>query len=355
MKNDLTKRDGSNPFNRIKQVREDGSEYWSARNLMPLLEYNKWENFLKVIEKAKSACQKSSNKVKHHFPEVRKMVDLGSGSQINVIDYQFTRYACYLVAQNGHPSKQAVADAQTYFAVKTHEREQDEKQIYVKNRREKRDKLTDSIIALNSVAKQKGVTSGKQFADFTDAGTKGLYGGLTTAQIKKKKNVPSKANLQDRMGLDELTANDFAKMLARREIESMDNHGANETTKVNFKAHDRVRKDMKAFGETMPEDLVAEPDIDISEKRLKDPNKAYCKIFSHNGEKIMEVHLPNSFAEHQKDQLKELFNQNKGTGMVMIYWAAENMKRRVSHGVSCTRKLATEIEKIFSKKTKKLK
>jgi DNA-damage-inducible protein D len=361
VKNNLTKRDGLSPFDQIRQIREDSSEYWSARDLAPLLGYPKsdWRYFEKVIEKAKIACQKSNQSNDHHFVVNNKMIKIASGSQKEAIreisDFHLSRYACYLVAQNGNPNKEEIANAQTYFAVKTHEREQDEQRIYLKKRKEKRDKLTTSIKALNSAAKQKGVTSKKQFADFTDAGTKGLYGGLTTAQIKKKKNVPSKANLQDRMGLDELTANDFAKMLARREVESMDDYGANKATEVNFNAHERVRKDMKDFGKTMPEDLLAEPDIDISEKRLKNLNKAYCKTFTHHGEKIMEIHLPDNFTVLQKDQLRDLLDENQGMGVAMLYWSAKNMERRVSFGVNCTRKLISEVEKIFSDTTEKLK
>ena len=344
-------------FEEIKEMSKDGLEHWSARDLAPLLGYKKayWRYFEGVIKKAKIACEKSKNNVKHHFVANNKMVNLGSGSERTISDYSLTRYACYLIAQNGNPNKKEIAEAQTYFAIKTHEREQEEKIGYIKARREKRDKLTISINVLNSIAKQKGVINGKQFADFTDAGTKGLYGGLTTIQVKKRKNIPNKANLQDRMGLDELTANNFAKMLARREIEKIDAYSANKASEVNFSAHDRVREDMKVFGKTMPEDLPVEPDIDIAEKRLKDPNKAYCKNFNHNSEKVLEIHLPDKFSVQQRNELLRLLKENHGTGSVMLHWSAQDDIRLVSFGVNCSRDLSIQVKRIFNRVQKKMK
>jgi len=350
MKKISTNNEGKNIFDSIRRVSEDGSEFWSARDFMPLLGYGTWQKFEEAINRARTACKESGNDAAVHFlPAPVKSTGGRPGK-----DHHLSRYACYLVAQNGDPRKSEIAEAQTYFAIKTREREQDEAKNYLFARKEKRDKLKESNKALSSAAKEKGVKTPKDFASFNDAGTEGLYGGMTTAQVKKKKGIPSKANLQDRMSLDELTANDFAKMLSRRKLQNSSQTGVSHATEINRSAHERVREDLAKFGNTLPEDLPAEADIDIAEKRLIDPSRAYCKIFSHKSEKVLEIHLPDEFTDEQVESLRLLLKDNQGSGYVCIYLRGEKI-RDVSFGVRCTRQLSKEIEEIFSSPKNKLK
>ena len=177
-------------FESIKHIDEYGNEFWEARELMPLLEYSKWENFHKVIKRAMIACETSNNKVSDHFPEFRKMVDIGSKTKRETIDYRLSRYACYLIVQNANPRKKSVALGQTYFAVQTRKQEiteleysrltEDEKRFYQRNLTRK------GNYSLNMVARNVGV---RNFDKFHNAGYKGLYGGETANDIAKRKKL----------------------------------------------------------------------------------------------------------------------------------------------------------------------
>ena len=177
-------------FEDIKQIDEFGNEYWSARELMPLLEYSKWENFHKVIKRAIIACKTSNNKASDHFPELRKPIVGGKGNIQNVIDYHLSRYACYLIVQNANPRKKSVALGQTYFAIQTRLQElcekeyselsEDEKRIYQRNLTRK------GNYSLNRTALKSGV---KDLARFHNSGYKGLYNGETANDIAKRKGL----------------------------------------------------------------------------------------------------------------------------------------------------------------------
>ena len=177
-------------FDSIKHTDEYGREYWEARELMPLLEYSKWENFHKVIKQAMIACKSSNNNVLDHFPDFRKMVDIGSKTKREIIDYNLSRYACYLIVQNANPKKESVALGQTYFAIQTRKQElteseysklsEDEKRLY------RRRQTRDGNKVLYKIAKEKGV---KNFDRFTNAGYKGLYNGETADDIAKRKKT----------------------------------------------------------------------------------------------------------------------------------------------------------------------
>ena len=162
-------------FEDIKNIREDGTEFWYARELCRVLQYSKWENFAKVIDKAKMACKNSGNNLDNDFPEVRKIVDAGA-LQKNIIDYELSRYACYLIVQNGDPKKEVIALAQTYFAIQTRKQELSEKEYSMLTEDEKRfyqrNLTKKGNYSLNQTAKKAGV---KNFDKFHNAGYKGLY------------------------------------------------------------------------------------------------------------------------------------------------------------------------------------
>ena len=200
----------NNKFEGIKHIDEYGFDYWEARELMVVLEYNKWENFHKVIRSALNACENSGYVVHDHFPEVRKMVEVGSKTKRKILDYKLSRYACYLIAQNGDSRKKTIALAQTYFAVQTRKMEisekeyskltEDEKRLYQRNLTKK------GNYSLNQTAKNAGV---KNFDKFHNAGYKGLYNGETANDIAKRKGLRYREDILDNMGSAELGANIF--------------------------------------------------------------------------------------------------------------------------------------------------
>ena len=185
-------------FDEIRHVDEFEHEYWYARELMSMLGYNKWENFHKVIKKAMIACEASGKEIVDHFPEVRKMVTIGSDTSRKTIDYKLSRYACYLIVQNGDPRKKEIALGQTYFAIQTRKMEltqaefeklpEDEKRLY------RRRQTIDGNKVLYGVAKQKGV---KNFDKFTNAGYRGLYNGETADDIAKRKGLRYREDILD--------------------------------------------------------------------------------------------------------------------------------------------------------------
>ena len=197
-------------FEDIKHIDENGIEFWYARELMPILQYSNWQNFEKIIQKAKIACKNSGILVIDHFTDVNKMVQIGSGAYREQIDYKLTRYACYLIAQNGDSRKKVIALAQTYFAVQTRKQEitekeyssltEDEKRFYQRNLTKK------GNYSLNQTAKNAGV---KNFDKFHNYGYKGLYNGETADDIAKRKGLRYREDILDNMGSDELIANLF--------------------------------------------------------------------------------------------------------------------------------------------------
>ena len=200
----------NNFFENIKHVDENGVEYWYARELMPILQYSNWQNFEKIIDKAKKSCQNSDISVFDHFTDVNKMVQIGSGAYREQIDYKLTRYACYLIAQNGDSRKKVIALAQTYFAVQTRKQEISEKEYSMLTEDEKRfyqrDLTRKGNYSLNQTAKNAGV---KNFDKFHNAGYKGLYNGETADDIAKRKGLRYREDILDNMGSEELAANLF--------------------------------------------------------------------------------------------------------------------------------------------------
>ena len=244
-------------FDEIKHVDEHGNEYWEARELMPLLEYNKWENFHNVIKRAMIACKTSNNNVYDHFPEFRKMVDIGSKTRRETIDYRLSRYACYLIVQNANPRKKSVALGQTYFAVQTRKQEiseleysklsEDEKRLYTRISVKNKNKY------LFDTAKKAGVTN---YGKFNDYGYKGLYGGETAKIIADRKGIDSeKEDILDYMGSTELAANLFRITQTDEVLKNKQVDNENDACKTHHVVGQAVRQTIKQIGGTMPEDL----------------------------------------------------------------------------------------------------
>lgn len=260
-------------FEAIKKIDENGVEYWEARELMSLLEYERWENFQRVIERAKNSCSKSGQEVEYHFPGITKMIKLavGTAKETNrsVQDFKLSRYACYLIAQNGDSSKQAIARAQTYFAIQTRKQEvfkelaENEKRLFV------RSEVKDHNKMLFSTAKQAGVSN---FGRFNNAGYEGLY-GMTKEQIQKKKRIGSD-DILDRAGTTELAANLFRITQTDEKLKIENIQGDFKAANTHFVVGRKVRKAMREIGGTMPENLLPEKHI----KELARAKKKIVKI-----------------------------------------------------------------------------
>ena len=197
-------------FEDIKHIDEFGNEYWKARELMLALEYKRWDKFCNVIENAKLSCEQSKFIIDEHFSQVGKMIEIAKGAKRTIDDYKLSRYACYLIAQNGDSRKKTIALAQTYFAIQTRKQELSEKEYSCLTEDEKRfyqrDLTRKGNYSLNIAAKNAGV---KNFDKFYNAGYKGLYNGETANDIAKRKNLRYREDILDNMGSDELIANLF--------------------------------------------------------------------------------------------------------------------------------------------------
>ena len=243
-------------FENIKHIDENGKEYWYARELMPLLEYRKWENFNNVIQKALIAYKNSNNNNLYWLPEVRKPIITGKGKEEFIVDYKLSRYLCYLIVQNANPKKKMVALGQTYFAIQTRKQElsekeyseltEDEKRIY------RRSQARSGNYNLNITAVKSGV---KDLARFHNAGYKGLYNGETAADIFKRKKLRYREDILDNMGSEELADNIFriAQTDAKLKRDNVDNEYT--ANSVHYEVGKEIRDSIKRLGGTMPENL----------------------------------------------------------------------------------------------------
>jgi DNA-damage-inducible protein D len=255
-------------FEQLKSVNEHAAEYWSARDLQPLLGYHHWRNFEKAIAKAITSCQQSGNEPDHHFARARKMVSLGSGSEREVVDFHLSRFACYLIAQNGDPRKPEIALAQKYFALQTRRQELSDARQRDMERLELRKQTTEEFKALSGAARNAGVHS-TMFGVFHDAGYKGLYGGLGSNEIKARKQIGASENLLDRMGTTELAANQFRMTQTREKLAKEGIHGQRRAIDTHRQVGKEVREAIRRIGGTMPESLPPAEDIRQVERRLK--------------------------------------------------------------------------------------
>lgn len=267
--NDIDKTNKS--FEDIKHIDENGVEVWYARELMPILQYLNWQNFEKIIDKAKISCQNSDISVLDHFTDVNKMVQIGSGAYRKQIDYKLTRYACYLIAQNGDSRKKVIALAQTYFAVQTRKQEISEKEYSMLTEDEKRfyqrDLTRKGNYSLNQTAKKAGV---KNFDRFHNSGYKGLYNGETADDIAKRKGLRYREDILDNMGSEELAANLFRITQTESRLKKDNICSEKEANKTHYNIGKNIREVIAKNGGTMPEDL---PTPKKSLKQLEKENK----------------------------------------------------------------------------------
>lgn len=255
-------------FEDLKQINQHGAEYWSARDLQGLLGYSQWRRFEQAIERAKSSCEQSGNNPNHHFAGAGKMVSLGSDSAREVSDFHLSRFACYLIAQNGDPRKPEIAQAQKYFAIQTRRQELSEQLAADLERLELRKQVGEEFKILSSVAQDAGVQN-KMFGIFHDAGYKGLYGGLGRSAIKSKKGIPEKENLMDRMNSTELAANQFRMTQAHDKLIRENIHNQQQAICAHEEVGKEVREAIKRIGGDLPENISAAEHIKQVEKRIK--------------------------------------------------------------------------------------
>ncbi len=275
--NELDKKENytNQTFEDIKHIDENGIEYWDARELQSVLNYKEWRKFENVINKAKKSCENSEITVIEHFVDIDKTIKMPKGATKNIRDYKLTRYACYLIAQNGDTRKKVIALAQTYFAIQTRKQEisekeyssltEDEKRFYQRNLTKK------GNYSLNQTAKNVGV---KNFDKFHNFGYKGLYNGETADDIAKRKGLRYREDILDNMGSDELIANLFRISQTEQKLKRDNIQSEKEANKAHYEVGFKIRKTIKELGGTMPEDL---PTPKKSLKQLEKENKKSLK------------------------------------------------------------------------------
>ncbi|MFY9259974.1 MAG: DNA damage-inducible protein D [Gallionella sp.] len=265
-------------FESVRQFDEHGHEFWSARDLAPLLAYQDWRNFMQVVDKARVACEQSARVLADHFGDVTKMVIVGSGARRSVPDVHLSRYACYLIVQNGDPSKPVIANGQSYFAMQTRRQElaedakftqlnEDEKRLAIRN------ELATHNKYLAAAAKEAGVETPLDYAIFQDHGYKGLYGGLGNKEIHAHKGLKKSQKILDHMGSTELAANLFHATQTEEKLRRDQVHGKVHANQTHHEVGRKVRETIAELGGTMPEHLP-KPDasiqqIESAQKKLK--------------------------------------------------------------------------------------
>ncbi|MEO5789255.1 MAG: DNA damage-inducible protein D [Gelidibacter sp.] len=260
-------------FEQSKRIDNLRNEYWSARDLAKILEYSEYRHFLPVIERAKEACVNSGYEVSDHFEDVLEMVSIGKTAQREVNSVKLSRYASYLIVQNADPSKEIVAQGQTYFAVQTRIQEisqmdeytnlstEDERRLFLRN------ELAKHNTQLAAAAKESGVVKPIDYAVFQNHGYKGLYGGLDAKGIHHKKGLRKSQQILDHMGSTELAANLFRATQAEEKLRRENIQGKQNANKAHFEVGKKVRKTIEELGGTMPEDLPTVESVKIIEKQ----------------------------------------------------------------------------------------
>lgn len=254
-----------------QQWPETDTEFWLARDLQDILGYARWENFSKVIVKAINSCNNAGYDSQDHFLEITKKVSLGSGAIREIDDIALTRYACYLIAQNGDPTKDAIAFAQTYFAVQTRKQEIIEKRLAESERLDARRKLTTSEKELSSIIFER-LGEGQSFGRIRSKGDKALFGGHSTAQMKNKMGVPKGRALADFLPTITIKAKDFANEITNFNIKKDELNSEPSITQEHIKNNQDVRKILTDRG-IQPESLPPAEDLKKVERRLKSEEK----------------------------------------------------------------------------------
>ena len=270
---------------RFDEIRheENGIEFWYARELMYLLDYSKWQNFENVLSKAKVACANNGITVEEHFADVSKMVTLGSGANREVDDYMLTRYACYLIAENGDPRKEQIAFAQSYFAVQTRKQELIEERIAYIERTEARGKLKESEKRLSQNIYERGVDDAG-FGRIRSKGDQALFGGFTTKKMKERLGVQDKRPLADFLPTLTIAAKNLATEMTNYNVEEKDLQGEADITVEHVENNASVR-DMLGQRGIKPEDLPPSEDLKKLEHRVKREEK---KLAERSGKLINE-------------------------------------------------------------------
>jgi len=257
-------------FDEIVHKTDEGVEFWFARELCVLLGYSKWDKFQNVIEKAKTACQNSGFTVSDHFLQVGKLIETAKTAQRNIGDIMLTRYACYLIAQNGDPKKDEIAFAQSYFAVQTRKQEIIEERLGTLNRLQLREQLRTSEKRLSQNIYERGVDD-EGFARIRSKGDAALFGGYTTADMKKKYGIKSGA-LADHLPPVTIAAKNLATEMTNLNVEQKDLQGERDITTEHIQNNSGVRK-MLGERNIVPERLPPEEDIKKVERRMKSEEK----------------------------------------------------------------------------------
>ncbi|MDD2218250.1 MAG: DNA damage-inducible protein D [Eubacteriales bacterium] len=265
-------------FEDIKHIDKNGNEFWYARELQNVLEYVEWRNFENVIQKAKNACRNAGNVEKNHFVDVNKIVEAGvTRKPLN--DIILSRYACYLIVQNGDPSKEVIALGQTYFAIKTRQQElienyddltENQKRVSI------RSQMIEHNKSLVEAAKMAGIIESKDYAIFQNKGYQGLYGGLTARDIHALKGLKKSQNILDHMGSTELAANLFRATQTDEKLRREKIKGKEKANQTHYEVGKKVRQTIQELGGTMPEDLPT------PEKSIRQIERAQRKLLKND-------------------------------------------------------------------------
>ena len=266
-------------FESIRQVDAQGNEYWLARPLARVLEYSEFRHFLPVLERAREACRNSGQSVTDHFEDILEMVEIGSGARRELPEVRLSRYACYLIVQNGDPAKPVIANGQTYFALQTRRQElsddarfaqlsEDDKRLAIRN------ELATHNKQLAAAAKGAGVITPLDYAIFQDHGYKGLYGGLGNKDIHARKGLGKSQKILDHMGSTELAANLFRATQTEDKLRRDNVRGKTQANKTHFEVGRKVRQTIAELGGTMPEKL---PTPDTSIQQIESAKKKLAK------------------------------------------------------------------------------